>query len=132
MENLQNSSLVSITPELAKEMIKSLYVKLKDTNTNALSLFRRSYALDFGDLMKLISVVENHDDKLTKIRIYPAFRDEHLTFILMIEHDGVMIWDSSSPTSPQAAIQDQLFPCPTICPGSGDLFTENEWKRITT
>lgn len=126
---------MNTSPNDAKQMIEGLYVALKDPKTDILAFFRRSYALSFDDLKALMSSVEGSENQSTKLRIYPASRNdetgEHLSLILMVEQNGKMIWDSTQPDLAQAEIQDQLFPCPTICPGGGDLFTEEEWIEMT-
>jgi hypothetical protein len=126
---------MEISPNLAKTMIKELYSTLKEPDTKALELFRRSFALNYEDLKKLLSSVENPDDKETKLRIYPALtKDEtgsYLTLVLMLEDHGKMIWNSDEPDTAQNAIQDQMMPCPVNCPGIADLFTEKEWESMT-
>lgn len=126
---------MEISPNLAKSMIKDLYSTLKEPDTKVLPLFRRSFALNYEDLKKLLSSVENPDDKETKLRIYPSLSTDetgsHISLILMLEDHGKMIWNSNEPDTAQNAIQDQMMPCPIHCPGIDDLFTEKEWKSMT-
>ncbi len=144
MENLirKSKGKKPTTPEDAKNMIRELYdVLLNTTNpVDIPSLFSRSYSLGFKDLQALMSLPHSPTDIL-KIRIYPALRDyegkDILSFILMVEKNGKMVWDSSKPDTPQLEIQDYWTPCPNECPGGGgglnegnELLKEEEWERV--
>ncbi len=136
--------VMDTSPNDAKEMISNLYAFMKKNPEKTPALFNRSYALDFRYFNQII---EKHDlinyandpvnkSEALKIRIYPALRKqgntEALTFIMMIEKNGKMLWDSNNPNSPQLEIQDQMGLCPPVCSFENDLFTESEWKKKTS
>ncbi len=142
MKNLieQSKDKSPTTPKDAIDMIKALYDALLGTTVDIPSLFSRSYSLDFKDLQALMSLNHSPSDVL-KIRIYPALRENEgkkiLSFILMVEQNGKMVWDSSRPYDFQSEIQDHWTPCPNECPGGGggvnngnELFKEEEWATI--
>lgn len=136
------SILSATTPNEAKNMINSLYKFILSNPKDVGSLFQKSYALKIDDIRPILLVKRDSGDTLdVKARIYPALRKLNgkniLSFILMVEKNGVMQWDSLNATSPQPLIQDQWAPCPTECPGGGggidkgkDLFTEANWVKV--
>ncbi len=136
--------VMDTSPNDAKEMISNLYAFMKKNPEKTPALFNRSYALDFRyfnqiiekhDLINFVNDPANKSEAL-KIRIYPALRkqggNDILTFVMMIEKNGTMLWDSNNPNSPQLEIQDQMGLCPDVCPLENDLFTESEWKKKTS
>jgi hypothetical protein len=117
----------------AKSMILNLYSELSRTDINLDSvrkLFRKSYIINANDIRGILIKYPNADF----VRIYPALgKDDNdvkmLSFILMIQEKGRMIWDGNSLNpKKQDEIQDQWGPCPNRCPTSNELIIEDEWK----
>lgn len=142
--SFQEQIEVNTSPKDAINTIIRLHKVLNEPNSNMKALVRKSYALDFKDFYQiiekydLINIVKMPDYKRNSllIRIYPILKNDtygdHLSLLIMVEKEYRLLWDSrpTELTKPQIEIQDQVLPCPIICPGSGDFFTENEWKDV--
>lgn len=122
------------TPALkAKNMIINLYSELSKSDLKSVKeLFRKSYVINANDIRSILTKYPDADS----VRIYPALGEDDnkvkmLSFILMIQENGRMIWDSALPNdSAQNEIQDQWGPCPNRCPLSNELIDEKEWGII--